>query len=74
MDSLLAGSMAGIVADLVTHPLGTIKTRLQVQGAGSGSAALAQYSGVGQAGARILATEGFGALYRGIGVVVATAA
>lgn len=73
MDSLLAGSVAGIVADLITHPIGTIKTRLQVQGASKG-ASLAQYSGIRGAATSILRTEGAGTLYRGIGIVVATAA
>ena len=74
MDSLLAGSVAGIVADIVTHPIGTIKTRLQVQGASAGSSSLAQYGSIGDAASRILRAEGVGALYRGVGIVVATAA
>ena len=73
MDSFLAGNIAGMIADLVTHPIGTIKTRLQVQGASSG-ASLAQYSSIGDAARRILAAGGVGALYQGVGVVVATAA
>jgi hypothetical protein len=32
--TLVAGSASGIVADLVTHPICTIKARLMVQGAG----------------------------------------
>lgn len=72
MDSLISGSIAGIVADVVTHPMGTVKTRLQVQGASSSS--LTKYSGVGQGLTRILSTEGVGALYQGVGVVVVTAA
>ncbi|KAH8062762.1 malate-aspartate shuttle [Aureococcus anophagefferens] len=74
MDSLLAGSVAGIVADIITHPIGTIKTRLQVQGASAGSSSLAQYGSIGDAASRILRAEGVGALYRGVGIVVATAA
>ena len=72
MDSLLSGSIAGIVADVATHPLGTVKTRLQVQGASASS--LTRYGGVAQGLARILSREGVGALYKGVGVVVATAA
>ena len=72
MDSLLSGSLAGIVADVATHPLGTVKTRLQVQGASASS--LTRYGGVAQGLTRILTKEGVGALYKGVGVVVATAA
>ena len=72
MDSLLSGSIAGIVADVATHPLGTVKTRLQVQGASASS--LTRYGGVAQGLTRILTKEGVGALYKGVGVVVATAA
>ena len=72
MDSLLSGSIAGIVADVATHPLGTVKTRLQVQGASASS--LTRYGGVAQGLTRILSREGVGALYKGVGVVVATAA
>lgn len=72
MDSLISGSIAGIVADVATHPLGTVKTRLQVQGASASS--LTKYSGVGQGLTCILSKEGVGALYQGIGVVVVTAA
>ena len=52
MDSLLSGSIAGIVADVATHPLGTVKTRLQVQGASASS--LTRYGGVAQGLTRIL--------------------
>ena len=72
MDSLLSGSIAGIFADVATHPLGTVKTRLQVQGASASS--LTRYGGVAQGLTRILSREGVGALYKGVGVVVATAA
>ena len=60
MDSLLSGSIAGIVADVATHPLGTVKTRLQVQGASASS--LTRYGGVAQGLTRILTKEGVGAL------------
>ena len=65
MDSLLSGSIAGIVADVATHPLGTVKTRLQVQGASASS--LTRYGGVAQGLTRILSREGVGALYKGVG-------
>jgi len=35
---LIAGSISGVLADMITHPLSTIKTRLQCQGAASASA------------------------------------
>ena len=66
MDSLLAGSVAGIVADIVTHPIGTIKTRLQVQGASAGSSSLAQYGSIGDAASRILRAEGPHAFFSGL--------
>ena len=53
-------------------PVGTVKTRLQVQGASASS--LTRYGGVAQGLTRILTKEGVGALYKGVGVVVATAA
>lgn len=31
--NLVAGAAAGSIADIVTHPLSTVKTRLQCQGA-----------------------------------------
>lgn len=67
----IAGAIAGLVADAVTHPLSTVKTRLQVQGAGSSSFL---YSGPLQAMSQIIKTEGIRPLYRGIGAVAITAA
>mmetsp|Transcript_11583 Transcript_11583/g.21980 ORF Transcript_11583/g.21980 Transcript_11583/m.21980 type:complete len:295 (+) Transcript_11583:59-943(+) len=71
---VLAGSTAGIVADVVTHPLSTIKTRLQVQGSGGGAHGAVAYRGVTHALGTILKTEGPGTFYRGIGAVLVGAA
>ena len=35
LKGLFAGAVSGIIADVVTHPLSTVKTRLQCQGAAS---------------------------------------
>lgn len=74
--TLTAGSFSGAVADLVTHPISTVKTRLQVQGASAslGSSSLVSYSGPFSAFRVIVATEGVGSLYTGIGAVLAAAA
>lgn len=67
--NLISGAVAGAVSDSLTHPLSTIKTRLQCQGAG----ATVTYSNPITAFASIMRTEGAGALYKGIGIVVASA-
>ncbi|KAJ1457693.1 mitochondrial carrier domain-containing protein [Pelagophyceae sp. CCMP2097] len=70
--AFISGAVGGMVADLITHPIGTVKTRLQVQGASG--AALTQYTSSVQAARYILRAEGVGALYSGVGVVLFTAA
>ena len=40
---LLGGAISGAVADIITHPLSTIKTRIQVQGAQKGMANAAEH-------------------------------
>lgn len=83
--NLAAGAISGVVADVVTHPLSTVKTRLQVEGAQASFSAAASSSSSSAATAaaaaarpnpimmlhRIWATEGMAALFRGVGVVVA---
>jgi hypothetical protein len=83
--NLAAGAISGVVADVLTHPLSTVKTRLQVEGAQatfSAAAASAQAGAKTAAAAaarpnpvvmlhRIWATEGMVALFRGVGIVVA---
>ena len=63
---LFAGSVSGILADVATHPLSTIKTRLQCTGAEvskqhARTSFLTNFRNV-------LKEEGVGALYRGVGV------
>lgn len=68
------GSAAGIFADVITHPLSTIKTRLQVQGSGGGAHGAVAYRGVSHALFHIVKSEGPVALYRGMGAVLVGAA
>jgi len=77
--TLIAGSVSGALADLVTHPISTVKTRMQVQGAAAcmadgAKASLIVYRGPLHALGSILRTEGAGALYIGVGAVLAAAA
>ena len=66
---------AGVVADLITHPVSTVKTRLQVQGASrAGTGSLVQYRGIWHATSSIARAEGAAGLYKGVGIVVASAA
>jgi len=73
-NQIIAGSAAGIFADIITHPISTIKTRLQVQGSGGGSHGAVVYRGVTHAMNHILKTEGPVTLYRGLGAVLVGAA
>ena len=70
--------MAGAFADVITHPICTIKARLMTQGAGSGRAAEAgsvtQYRGLLHGFRAVAAKEGAMALYAGLGVVLIGAA
>jgi hypothetical protein len=81
--NLIAGATSGIVADLATHPLSTIKTRIQCQGAmksvatesiSNANATEVLYKGTLSGLRSIIKTEGFLSLYRGVGIVVAAAA
>lgn len=69
--NLCAGAISGIMADVSTHPLSTVKTRLQVEGAQSGRGARVNPISLLL---HIGSKEGAGALFRGVGVVVAAAA
>lgn len=73
---MISGAVSGVIADLLTHPFSTVKTRLQVQGATNPAAGTSSllYSGPIQAFSHIFRTEGIGALYRGAGIVVFAAA
>mmetsp|Transcript_40841 Transcript_40841/g.73753 ORF Transcript_40841/g.73753 Transcript_40841/m.73753 type:complete len:318 (-) Transcript_40841:93-1046(-) len=68
------GCVAGIVADVATHPIATVKTRLQVQGAGGGHHGAAAYTGLVQGFTSIVRYEGAMTLYKGLGAVIACAA
>ena len=76
--TLVSGSVSGAVADAITHPISTVKTRLQVQGAASvvagGAQQLTSYRGPFHATASIIRSEGVGALYTGLGAVLSAAA
>eukprot|EP00931_Biecheleriopsis_adriatica_P014087 TRINITY_DN11572_c0_g1_i2.p1 TRINITY_DN11572_c0_g1~~TRINITY_DN11572_c0_g1_i2.p1 ORF type:complete len:254 (+),score=38.99 TRINITY_DN11572_c0_g1_i2:35-796(+) len=73
-NQVIGGSLAGITADVITHPLSTIKTRIQVQGSGGGSHGATTYGGVCSGLLQILRAEGPVALYRGLGAVLFGAA
>jgi hypothetical protein len=64
-DHMVAGLLAGISADAVTHPLDTVRARLQVQRLGVAG----NYLSTGDALRRILREEGVRSLYRGFGAV-----
>lgn len=74
---LIAGAISGVAADLATHPLSTVKTRLQVQGATksyAGGSNTVIYRGPISAFGTILRNEGIMSLYKGAGIVAAGAA
>ena len=70
---LISGATAGVIADVLTHPFSTVKTRLQVQGATKSSSSLI-YKGPISALFTIVKTEGYRSLYKGLGIVVVAAA
>jgi hypothetical protein len=72
--TLVAGSGSGIIADLVTHPICTIKARLMVQGAGAGGKGAVMYNGLIDGIIKTTQAEGPQALYKGVGAVVIGAA
>eukprot|EP00898_Chlorokybus_atmophyticus_P007165 jgi/Chlat1/744/Chrsp104S00023 len=69
----LAGGFAGAVADGITYPMCTVKSRMQVQGAASAATALYRYKGPLDALAGIVAKEGLRGLFKGFGTVVQVA-
>ena len=69
---MLAGGISGVAARLLTHPMDTVKTQMQVQGAvaaAGGNRAL-HYRGVTDAVAKIIANEGIRGFYSGFGAVI----
>ncbi|KAJ3287840.1 hypothetical protein HK104_008432 [Borealophlyctis nickersoniae] len=57
---MIVGAIAGVSEILTMYPLDVVKTRFQL------SVGKAEYSSIADAFRRIIKTEGFGALYRGI--------
>lgn len=76
LGGLIAGALSGVIADVSTHWLSTVKTRLQCQGAAVSSAGAVStlYRGPISACYHIARNEGLGALYKGVGIVVLAAA
>lgn len=70
LPQLAAGCAAGVIADVLTHPLSTVKTRLQVQGSGGGQHGAIAYRGTSHALWTVLRTEGPLSLYSGMGAVL----
>jgi hypothetical protein len=60
--NIASGAIAGVTEILVCYPLDVVKTRFQLQVAGSEGA----YKSMGDAFSRMIRQEGFGSLYRGI--------
>ena len=64
--------IAGLTADVLTHPISTIKTRMQVQGAQKGitsniSQVSTTYRNPFQAASHMIKHEGFHSFWQGIG-------
>eukprot|EP00036_Acanthoecidae_sp_10tr_P008318 CAMPEP_0182919078 /NCGR_PEP_ID=MMETSP0105_2-20130417/2451_1 /TAXON_ID=81532 ORGANISM="Acanthoeca-like sp., Strain 10tr" /NCGR_SAMPLE_ID=MMETSP0105_2 /ASSEMBLY_ACC=CAM_ASM_000205 /LENGTH=296 /DNA_ID=CAMNT_0025056203 /DNA_START=30 /DNA_END=920 /DNA_ORIENTATION=+ len=75
--TLAAGAMAGGFADLLTHPICTVKARLMAQGASKASSAggdVILYRGIIDGFVKIVRHEGPMATYKGIGIVLIGAA
>ncbi|BBN16303.1 hypothetical protein MPTK1_7g05190 [Marchantia polymorpha subsp. ruderalis] len=71
---VLAGGIAGMLADAVMYPMMTVKSRLQVQGGataggGGGAASMYMYRGPMHAIYSISAKEGWRTLYKGYATV-----
>jgi len=61
--SLVAGAVAGTLAHVLTHPLDTVRRRMQISGAAGSSLV---YKNMVDCVRRTIATEGVGALFLGI--------
>jgi hypothetical protein len=64
-ENFFCGAAAGGLADLVMHPVDTLRTRIQVQRADSSA-----YKGTVDAFRRTVQGEGWRALYKGLGIVM----
>eukprot|EP00246_Nothoceros_aenigmaticus_P014726 TRINITY_DN5795_c0_g2_i1.p1 TRINITY_DN5795_c0_g2~~TRINITY_DN5795_c0_g2_i1.p1 ORF type:complete len:309 (-),score=36.37 TRINITY_DN5795_c0_g2_i1:384-1310(-) len=69
---MASAGLAGMLADGTVFPMMTVKSRMQVQGGGGGSAVYS-YTGPLQAIQTIAAKEGVKTLYKGFGTVAFTA-
>jgi len=67
----IVGGIAGVTADVLTHPAATVKTRIQVQGVGGASRAkdVLRYSNPLTAASSMIAKEGPMSLLKGVGAV-----
>eukprot|EP01117_Protostelium_nocturnum_P001011 TRINITY_DN11331_c0_g1_i1.p1 TRINITY_DN11331_c0_g1~~TRINITY_DN11331_c0_g1_i1.p1 ORF type:complete len:320 (+),score=53.49 TRINITY_DN11331_c0_g1_i1:140-1099(+) len=65
---LLAGGVAGLIADFCTHPIDTIRARLQVQGHNNNNS-IRKYNGTFDGFRSILKHEGWRAFYKGFAIV-----
>jgi len=59
-ERLIAGAMSGVTSSIITYPLDLIRSRLTVQND------YVRYSGIADAFRKIVSSEGFFALYRGM--------
>lgn len=74
---LASGALSGGLADIITHPVCTIKARLMTQGASSSTAAggeVYRYRGLFDGFRHIVRNEGPTAVYKGLGIVLLGAA
>lgn len=74
---LASGALSGAFADIITHPVCTIKARLMTQGAASTTTAGGEvyvYKGLTDGFRHIIRTEGPTAVYKGLGIVLLGAA
>lgn len=69
--ALLAGAVAGTLAHVLTHPLDTVRRRMQISGA-AGSDLV--YTGMADCVRQVVSSEGVGALFLGIAPTVVRAA
>ncbi len=76
LPTLTAGAISGALADAITHPISTVKARLQVQGAAGGatSSSIVKYTSTYHCLRTMIRSEGPAALYTGVGAVLAGAA
>ena len=63
---LFAGGLGGIFSWIFTYPIDVVKSRLQADNLGAD----AKYSGVRQCFTQMIQTEGYRAMFRGVGSTV----